>query len=203
LRSVLIINEKIYKQLKMATKSTYIRDLPKKQVQINPVPNIENQQMNKPPEDEIVMQEVLKEIEQETQMKSMQQPTIQQSTVQPTISQPMEQNTTTDVLQQQMLQQQLLQQQMLQQQLLQQSLNQNSSSSVIPTKLFKTLYNIFLKDNIIFVLIIILYLLFENINVLSVLKIDKFSFVNSTPLLPGILRAILFSTITIVLKTLI
>ena len=180
----------------MATKSTYIRDLPKKQVQINPVPNIENQQMNKPPsppEDEIVMQEVLKEIEQETQMKSMQQPTVQQPMTQPNISQPMEQNTTTDVLQQQMLQQQLLQQ----------SLNQNSSSSIIPTKLFKTLYNIFLKDNIIFVLIIILYLLFENINVLSVLKIDKFSFVNSTPLLPGILRAILFSTLTIILKTLI
>jgi hypothetical protein len=190
----------------MATKSTYIRDLPKKQVQINPVPNIENQQMNKPPsppEDEIVMQEVLKEIEQETQMKSMQQPTFQQPMTMSNISQPMEQNTITDVLQQQMLQQQLLQQQMLQQQLLQQSLNQNSSSSIIPTKLFKTLYNIFLKDNIIFVLIIILYLLFENINVLSVLKIDKFSFVNSTPLLPGILRAILFSTITIILKTLI
>lgn len=185
----------------MATKSTYIKDLPKKQVQIHPVPNIENQQMNKPPsppEDEIVMQEILKEIEQESHMKSIQQPTIQQSTIQP-----MEQNSTNDILQQQLLQQQLLQQQMLQQQLLQQSLNQNASSSIIPTKLFKTLYNIFLKDNIIFVLIIILYLLFENINVLSVLKIDKFSFVNSTPLLPGILRAILFSTITIVLKTLI
>lgn len=190
----------------MATKSTYIRDLPKKQVQINPVPNIENQQMNKPPspsEDEIVMQEVLKEIEQESQMKSIQQATVQQPMAHPNISQPMEQNTTTDLLQQQMLQQQMLQQQMLQQQMLQQSIAQNSSSSIIPMKLFKTLYNIFVKDNLIFVAIIILFLLFENIKVLSILKIDKFSFVNSTPLLPGLIRAILFSSITIVLKTLI
>jgi hypothetical protein len=194
----------------MATKSTYIRDLPKKQVQINPVPNIENinienQQMNKqqPQEDEIAMQEVLNEIEQESQMKSNIQPTpVQQQVMQSNMIQPME-NKTNDLLQQQMLQQQLLQQQMLQQQMLQQSIDQNSSSSIIPIKLFKTLYNIFVKDNLIFVAIIILFLLFENIKVLSILKIDKFSFVNSTPLLPGLIRAILFSSITIVLKTLI
>lgn len=194
----------------MATKSTYIRDLPKKQVQINPVPNIENinienQQMNKqqPQEDEIAMQEVLNEIEQESQMKSNIQPTpVQQQVMQSNMIQHME-NKTNDLLQQQMLQQQLLQQQMLQQQMLQQSIDQNSSSSIIPIKLFKTLYNIFVKDNLIFVAIIILFLLFENIKVLSILKIDKFSFVNSTPLLPGLIRAILFSSITIVLKTLI
>lgn len=194
----------------MATKSTYIRDLPKKQVQINPVPNIENinienQQMNKqqPQEDEIAMQEVLNEIEQESQMKSNIQPTpVQQQVMQSNMIQPME-NKTNDLLQQQMLQQQLLQQQMLQQQMLQQSIDHNSSSSIIPIKLFKTLYNIFVKDNLIFVAIIILFLLFENIKVLSILKIDKFSFVNSTPLLPGLIRAILFSSITIVLKTLI
>lgn len=194
----------------MATKSTYIRDLPKKQVQINPVPNteninIENHQMNKqqPQEDEIAMQEVLNEIEQESQMKYNIQPTqVQQQVMQSNMIQPME-NKTNDLLQQQMLQQQLLQQQMLQQQMLQQSIDQNSSSSIIPIKLFKTLYNIFVKDNLIFVAIIILFLLFENIKVLSILKIDKFSFVNSTPLLPGLIRAILFSSITIVLKTLI
>ena len=196
----------------MATKSTYIRDLPKKQVQINTVPNtenvqnvnIENMQMNKQPpqEDEIVMQEVLKEIEQETQINyNMQPTTVQQPMMQP-MMQPMEQKPN-DMLQQQLLQQQLLQQQMLQQQLLQQSIDQNSSSSIIPTKLFNTLYNIFVKDNLIFIAIIVLFLLFENIKVLSILKIDKISIVNSTPYLSGFIRAFLFSSITIVLKTLI
>tara|TARA_Y100000389_G_C17394630_1_gene481844 strand:+ start:701 stop:1276 length:576 start_codon:yes stop_codon:yes gene_type:complete len=98
----------------------------------------------------------------------------------------------------QQLQQQLLQQQLLQQQLLTNSMETKLGLGLhVCSSIKKMLY----KELVFIVCVCILYVIFQNIDIISMLKIDKISFLDRIPFIKPILLTILFSLSTTILKT--
>ena len=160
------------------SKSTMIKDL-----KIPVVNNVPPSTKPEQSEEDVTVQEVLTEIEQE---KHIQQPP-------PVIHHQ-------DTLSNQLLQQQLLQQQLLQQQLLQQQSVQNDKDNII-TSIIKQLKTLFMSEINMFVYVILLYITFQNVDVVSILKIDKLPFIYNHPVLKQIIISIVYSLLVISSKT--
>ena len=133
------------------------------------------------PDEDVTVQEVLSEIEKEI--------------------------TPTDQISNQILQQQLLQQQLLQQQLLQQqqqvpNTTEDSKSNFV-VNIISQLMSVFKDQTNYFVLIVVLHLVFQNINIVNILKIDNVPFVTQQPIVVYLLKSVVFALILIVCKAII
>ena len=166
------------------SKSTMIKDL--KMPVVNNAPTLPPPKQEQSEED-VTVQEVLTEIEQE---KHIQQPNIQQPSV---VHQQ-------DTLSNQLLQQQLLQQQLLQQQLLLQQNVQNEKDSLIKS-LVKNIKVLFMSEINMFIFVTLLYIVFQNIDVVSVLKIDKLPLIHNYPILKQIIISVVYALLVISSKS--
>jgi hypothetical protein len=172
-------------QLKMS-KSTMIKDL-------RPVPT--NQEVVlEAAEADVSVQEVLSEIEKD----SIHEQTIQHQHNQ-MMSQPYVPNytTNTEAISNQLLQQQLLQQQILQQQLMTQKDESKGKDTLIDK--FK---HILKRDNNLFMVSVILYLIFMYVDVLNILKIDDFNIFERYPFLINLVTSLIFGLTIVLIKPL-
>ena len=94
------------------------------------------------------------------------------------------------------LQQQLLQQKILQEQLIQQQQPHKSMLSNITSYMFTT---VFLEMNFIFA-IVILYVLFQKTDMVSFLKFDKISIIESSPIIKTVVESLVFTVCVVLLK---
>jgi hypothetical protein len=95
------------------------------------------------------------------------------------------------------LHQQLLQQQILQEQLIQHNMSaSNSFFSTISTYIHSTVY----KEFNYITCMIVLYIIFQNVDITSVLKFDKYSFTKSSPLIKPIIQSVVFTLFALVIK---
>jgi len=95
------------------------------------------------------------------------------------------------------LQQQLLQQQLLQQQLLTSAMEKKIGFGV---NFILNLKRVFLREFMFIISICLLYVLFQNFNVLSIIKIDRISVIHSIPFLKQIILTIVFAFFSTILK---
>lgn len=163
----------------MSIKSTLIKDIRK--------PLQQQEQTATKIDEDVTVQEVLSEIERENNI-NMSKPVYQESFVQPTD------------ISNQLLQQQLLQQQLLQQQLLnQQNITQNNT---IFNNLINTIKNVFKRDNNLFILSIVMFLIFTYVDILKILKIDDYSIFDRYPVLINIVTSVIFGLTLVLIKPL-
>jgi hypothetical protein len=95
------------------------------------------------------------------------------------------------------LQQQLLQQQLLQQQLLSSNMEKKIGFGV---NFIMSAKRVFFRELMFILSICILYGLFQNLNVLSIIKIDRISAIHTIPFLKQTIITILFAFISTILK---
>lgn len=183
----------------MSNRSTLIKDLKSSASSSNS----DNQPNTS--DDDFAVQEVLSEIENEKQKQSisnqaistngmmnnniLQPPTMLHQQSHPSMFQ-------NDSIHNQLLQQQLLQQQLLQQQLIQQQ-NNEKYEKVYGGITYK-IKDICMRYNKLFVLSVVLFLVFTNMNILGLLKIENMSIFESYPILINITTAFIFG-LTVVL----
>ena len=95
------------------------------------------------------------------------------------------------------LQEQILQHQLLHEQLAQQRLTGGSS---LMNRVFENLYRGFIQNSKFMLLVFVTYIIFEKFNIISILKIDNMNIFNSSATNQLIVKSILFSTITVILR---
>ena len=95
------------------------------------------------------------------------------------------------------LQEQILQQQLLQEQITQQRL---TSESNVVKRVFENMYTSFVSDSRFMLFVLVVYILFEKFNVISILKIDKMNIINSSTTNQLIVKSILFAATIVLLK---
>jgi hypothetical protein len=95
------------------------------------------------------------------------------------------------------LQEQILQQQLLQEQITQQRL---TSESNVVKRVFENMYTSFVSDSRFMLFVLVVYILFEKFNVISILKIDKMNIINSSTTNQLIVKSILFAVTIVLLK---
>nr|QOI90436.1 hypothetical protein HWQ62_00300 [Pyramimonas orientalis virus] len=174
------------------SKSTLIKDIKKPSIN-TPVlssqvtTHVEPSQTQQTDED-VTVQEVLSEIEKETRSDTTQHNN---------------QYMHTDALSNQLLQQQLLQQQLLQQQIQQQQTqNTNQQYDTFFNNLVSNAKHIVTRDNNLLVLAIVLFLSFQYVDVLKVLKIDNLSVFERYPILVNVVISAIFGLTLVVIKPL-
>lgn len=176
----------------MSNRSTLIKDLKSSASSSN-----SDNQLNTS-DDDFAVQEVLSEIENEKQKQNISNQAINNGMMHnnnilqpPTMLQQshpsMFQN---DTIHNQLLQQQMLQQQLLQQQLLQQQNNEKYER--VYDGITHKVKDICMKYNKLFVLSVVLFLVFTNMNILGLLKIENMSIFESYPILINITTAFIF-----------
>ena len=171
------------------SKSTMIKDL--RQIPTNKEVVLEAV------EADMSVQEVLSEIENESINKQNVQYQHNQM-----MSQPYVQNlTNTDTISNQLLQQQLLQQQILQQQLLSQTKDDSKGAGVMCT-MTDRIKQLFRRDNNLFLIVVIVYLVFSYVNVLNLLKIDDFNIFERYPFLINLVTSLIFGLTIVLIKPL-
>lgn len=175
------------------SKSTLIKDIkkppPQQQVVSMPVQQSE---------EDVTVQEVLTEIERESNPQQMSQQ-MSQPIMNPSPNQFVNADTSSQLLQQQLLQQQMLQHQIQQQQM------KNEDNEKYDTFLNNTVLKVkqlFTRDNNLLVLATVLYLTFTYVDVLKVLKIDNLSIFEKYPQLINIVLSILFGLTLVLIKPL-
>jgi hypothetical protein len=184
------------------SKSTLIKDIKKQPMQQQTTVYEPTQQS----EEDVTVQEVLSEIERETQpsqqFAQQQQQQQQQSQTNFPFSSP-NQFVSSDVSSQ-LLQQQMLQQQMLQHQIQQQQLK-NEDKEKYDTFFNNTISKIkqlFTRDNNLFLLATVLYLTFTYVDVLKILKFDNLSIFEKYPPLINIVLSLIFGLTLVLIKPL-
>tara|TARA_Y100000389_G_C17385476_1_gene476765 strand:+ start:437 stop:985 length:549 start_codon:yes stop_codon:yes gene_type:complete len=155
---------------------------------------------------EVSVQEVLSEIENESRQEQHihQQHAQMMARQQQPMSSVSAPGYGSNDLSNQLLQQQLLQQQFLQQQLLSQKEEQqqeNKNGGMLQSLLDKA-KQLFKRDNNLFMVSSILYLVFVYVDVLNVLKIDNFTIFEKYPYLINLVTSLIFGLTVAIVKPL-
>lgn len=95
------------------------------------------------------------------------------------------------------LQEQILQQQLLHEQLSQQRLTGDTS---LINRVFENMYKGFTNNSKFMLFVFVTYIVFEKFNIISILKIDNMNIFNSSATNQLIIKSILFSIVTVLLK---
>lgn len=163
----------------MSNRSTLIKDL-----------------KNTPPknEDDVAVQEVLSDIEREKHIPTI-TPDLNQQQPHPSM---FENNNIFQ--QQQLLQQQLLQQQLLQQQL--ENQQNNAKYEKMYDGIVGKIRGIMMDNNRMFMSGVVLFLVFTNMDVLGVLKIDNLTIFESYPLVEKLVISVIFGLTLVFVKQL-
>jgi hypothetical protein len=149
------------------------------------------------PEEDVSVQEVLSEIERESNNEQFVDKIYDTNVTMQNHNQPVYNNND----QFQMMQQQMLQQQMLQQQLLQ-AQNTDTNKTNMCSSIFENVKNMFKRDNNLFVLSVGMYMLFLYIDVLRILKIDNLEIFENYPILINVITALIFGLTLVTVKPL-
>lgn len=173
------------------SKSTMIKDIRKTQPEIHVKPQQQPQ-----PEEDVSVQEVLSEIERESNNEQFVDKIYDNNVTMQNQNQPVYNNDQFQMMQQQMMQQQMLQQQLLQAQ------NTDTNKTNMCSSIFEYVKNMFKRDNNLFVLSVGMYLLFLYIDVLRILKIDNLEIFENYPIFINIITSLIFGLTLVIVKPL-
>lgn len=164
-------------------KSTYLKDLMKTKNQENTI-DVDNE-----------LRDIVEEARTESPATNYENVILERNSLQSRHMNHMDHQQQVDELTNK-LQQQLLQQKILQEQLIQQQQPHKSMVSNITSYMFTT---VFLEMNFIFA-IVILYVLFKKTDMISFLKFDKISIIESTPIIKTVVESLVFTVCVVLLK---